>query len=236
MQLVAAVGEQQQQGRRLHVVDQEAEQVKGRLVGPVQVLDDQDRRGPGGQALQQRQHGLEQAGLRRRVGAEPAWCPASRRLGGHLPEVGDQAREQGPPRPEQLVEGGRLPVPAEPAQRLGHRGEGQGALAELDAAAQQHLAAALARPRGELTGQPGLADPGLAAEAHGQGLAGAGAGERRFEAGQLGAAANEARAGDAAGHAREYGPEPARPERLAGALPHQPTTTLPCMEGWIEQW
>jgi hypothetical protein len=102
-----------------------------------------------------------------------------------LPELGQQAGQQRPPGPDQLVQRRRLQPPAQAAERLGHGRVGQRRLAELDAAADQHLPAAAAGLGGEPGDQAGLADAGLAADAQGQRVAAAGVGERRLETAQL---------------------------------------------------
>ena len=60
VQLVAAVGHHQQQPAVAQVADQEAEQVAGGAVGPVQALHHQHGRAVGAQAVQQAEQQLEQ--------------------------------------------------------------------------------------------------------------------------------------------------------------------------------
>jgi hypothetical protein len=208
VQLVGAVGQHQQQPG-LEVADQEGEQVQGGAVGPVQVLHHQHGRGPAGQPLQQGQERLEQPGLAR--GADGG--PGRGRFLAPL-ELGQQAGQQRPPRSDQLVQGRRLQLPAQPAHGLGHRRIGQRGLAELDAAAQQHLSAAPLDLLGEPGDQPGLADAGLAADAQGQQLAVAGVPERRLETAQLSCATDEPRARDGPGHGEEYALRPGRREPI----------------------
>ena len=88
-------------------------------------------------------------------------------------------------------------------------------LAELDAATEQHLPAALADACCELADQPGFADPGLAANADRHRGTAAGLCEGRLEAVELSAPANEAVACDAAGHVTDYALEQIRRERPA---------------------
>src|SRR4029453_2974480 len=106
--------------------------------------------------------------------------------------------------PDQVVEGRGLQSPAQTAEGLDHWRIRQRRLAELDAAAEQHLPTAAADPAGELGNQAGLADPGLAADAQGQRIAATGARERSLETAQLGGAADETGAGDGPGHGEEY--------------------------------
>ena len=229
VQLVGPVGQHQQQGPCLQVVHQEGEQVQGRAVGPVQVLYDQYRRRPAGQALQQGQHGLEQPSLRPWAGGKPD----RPRLGRYLSELGQQAGQHRLSGSDQLVEAIGPQPPAETAQRLGDWRKRQCALAELDAATEQHLPAALADACCELADQPGLADPGLAANADRHRATAAGLCEGRLEAVELSAPANEAVACDAAGHVTDYAPEQIRRERPAAyrAVP-VPQSLRSCSDSW----
>jgi hypothetical protein len=198
VQLVSAVGEHEEQPRP-QVTVEKGEQVQGRAVGPVQVLEHQQGREPVGEALQHGEEGLKQLGLTRRADGE-----AGRRRFPTPPELGQQEREQRSPRPDQVVEGRGLQSPAQTAEGLDHWRIRQRRLAELDAAAEQHLPTAAADPAGELADQAGLADPGFAADAQGQRIAAAGACERSLETAQLGGAADETGAGDGPGHGEEY--------------------------------
>ena len=65
VELVGAVGEQQHDRAVAQVADQEAEQVTGRPIGPVKVLDDEQQRAPLGDPGQDPEQELEQATLRR---------------------------------------------------------------------------------------------------------------------------------------------------------------------------
>ena len=136
--------------------EQEAQQVSGRLVGPVHVLDDQDDRLLLRQGLEQDEEHLEQAGTRR-----PGIC--ARRRG---TEIGQQhaelarglARQQpghlrGAARADQL------------AQRRGERRVGQAARAQLDTAPRREPGRGPHR-RGELCDQPRLAASGFRAGQH----------------------------------------------------------------------
>jgi hypothetical protein len=216
VQLVGAVGQHEQQPS-LQIADQEGEQIQGRAVGPVHVLDHQHGRGPPGEALQQGEECLEQPGLPPRAGR--------RRLLA-LPELGQQAGQQRPSRPDQLVQRRRLQPPAQPAERLGHGRVRQRRLAELDAPAHQHLPAALADLTGEPGDQAGLADAGLAADAQGQRIAAAGVRERRLETAQLGCATDKARARDGPGHGEEY---------ALGLLGRECIAGRPSVPGWVSR-
>jgi hypothetical protein len=210
VQLVGAVGQHHEQPG-LEVADEEGEQVQGRAVGPVQVLHHQHGRGPVGQALQQGEQRLEQLRLPPRAAGQ-----AGRAL--LPPELGQQPGQQRPARPGQLVQGLRLEPAAQAAERLGQGRVRQRRLAQLDAAAEQHLPAALADPTGEPGDQPGLADAGLAADAQGQRIAAAGVGERRLQTAQLCCAIDEPRARDGPGHGEEYALDLLGREPVPGTL------------------
>ena len=80
-------------GRPKRPGEQEAEQVPGRLVGPVQVLDDQQQRGVRGRRLEQRVHGLEQRGpVECATARRPRSAPIIRRPGCSRPGRGARSR------------------------------------------------------------------------------------------------------------------------------------------------
>ena len=118
--------------------------------------------------------------------------------------------------------------PARPGPPARARGPGRGAPGPgartaapsrpVDAAAEQHLPAALADPTGEPGDQPGLADAGLAADAQGQRIAAAGVGERRLQTAQLCCAIDEPRARDGPGHGEEYALDLLGREPVPGTL------------------
>jgi hypothetical protein len=213
VQLVGAVGQHQEQ-RCPQVADEEGEQVQGRAIGPVQVLDHQHGRGPTGETLQQGEERLEHPGLRRPADGQPG----RRRLLA-LPELGQQAGQQRPSGSGQLVQRRGLQPPGQTAERLDYGCVGQRPLAELDAAAEQHLPAAPADLTGEPGDQAGLPDAGLTADAQRHRIAAAGVRERRLKTAQLRCATDEARGRDGPGHGEKYALRLLGPERTAGRLP-----------------
>jgi len=154
--VVGAVGEREQDGHRAQRPDQERGQVQGGLVGPVQVLDDEHHRPGLAQPLEQAEHQLEQlSGLQflRRRGRGSA-----RR------ELRKQPAQSLPGRPEQFLQpSGRSPA-RERAQRPDERRQRQALRAQFDALTRQNAESGRRRPARQLSDQPGLADPGLAAD------------------------------------------------------------------------
>jgi hypothetical protein len=176
VQLVGAVCRQQQHVRQPGRTDQEADQVAGRPVGPVQVLDDQHQGLLCGQPAEQGGDHLEQhasaglaGGLRRRT------------------EFGQQAGEilLTP------VEDGRAVGLHEPAQRGRERGEGQPFLTQLEALTGEDASALGGGQPAELLHQAGLADAGLAADQNGRRLGVAGALEGVAQGGEIGLPADQ---------------------------------------------
>ena len=126
MHLVLAVGEHEQDPAVADGAQQEAQQVAGGRVRPVQVLDDDDQRLGRGEALDQGRHGLEQPATPQRIS------------GGRGAKLGDQAGKVGPSGTRQL---GELVGPEVGDQRAEHRREGgeRGSVrAELQAVPDQH--------------------------------------------------------------------------------------------------
>jgi hypothetical protein len=191
VQLVAAVGEHQRRPGA-QVVDQVAEQVAGRAVGPVQVLDDQQDRSARGQPVQHAQQQLEQAarsGRARRRRRRPA-------------ELRHQPGQLRPRVAEELVQRGGIRRGDQRPQRLDHRRVRQGAVAHVEAAADQHGGVGGPGPPGTLGDQPRLAHPSLARHHHRGGRSGHRPVQRGVEPGQLRGATHQDRAGDALVHAR----------------------------------
>ena len=128
------------------------EQVARRAVGPVEVLDDEQDRRPGGQSLQDAEQQLEQATLGR----------TDAQAGGGSSATGPRSGRSRASSDAALAEHGLQFVgrdsPDQPAQRLDHRGVRQRAVTEHDAAAEQHVDAVGPRQLGELGHQPCLAD------------------------------------------------------------------------------
>ena len=145
VEVVGAVGGDQGDRRVEAAAEQEAHQVAGRLVGPVEVLDDEQQRA-GGSRRPRRGRGRRRAarpGRRGRTRGRSAWLSirwpgssrsrAGWRLGDVVEEVGQLA--------------------GDPAGDLGEGEVGQGAVGEVEAVAGEHLPAARRRPgRGARSG------------------------------------------------------------------------------------
>jgi hypothetical protein len=80
VQLVGAIG-QHQERRTAQVTNQESEEVQGRTIGPMQILDHERRRGPFRQPLQKSKKRLEQPRLGRRANAGRGWLRLVRLIG-----------------------------------------------------------------------------------------------------------------------------------------------------------
>jgi hypothetical protein len=188
VQLVGAVGAYQEHPRGARGADQEGDQVTGRAVGPVQVLDDEHERVLRGLRREETGDEVEQVTPvvvghrtgRTKLREEPG-------------EVGLVAVERRPAVGAQHL-----------AQHGGERRERQPFLAQLEALAGEDPGTSGTGVAGELVDQPGLADAGLAAHEHGGGLVVAGALERLAECGELGLAPHEDGTGPPRGHGNEH--------------------------------
>ena len=186
MELVGAVREQEHHRDVAQVPDEEPEQVAGRAIGPVQVLDDEHDRRPSGQALEDPEEQLEQAALARAVAQGTGRAPAG---SGDGPEVGDQPGQLGATLAQNDVELLRVGPADEPAQGFGDRGVRHRTLAQVDAPAEQDDGALRLGDRGDLRDDPRLADAGLAGQ------------ERRAAATLVGRLQGRAQSADLAGSA-----------------------------------
>ena len=136
----------------------------GRLVGPVEVLDQQEQGRAPGQPPEQAKQQLEHArlvGLAKRADrglAEP-WLQS-----GQLPPRGADQRPHGIG--AQLID--------QQPEHLDDRCVGQAAPADRDAAAPERASAGMDAPPGHLGEQPGLAQPGLARDQDDRGSVGGG--------------------------------------------------------------
>ena len=180
--VIAAVGGHDGQPLGVQHPAQEGDQVPGGLVGPVQVLEYQQHRAGAGQLGQHPEHRAEQLLLHqaRHVAAGRLALVAVRQQPGqHRP--GRQRVEQGT---AGRRAGRRVP------QRVGERQVRHG-VAELGAAAGQDGEALLARPRGQLGDQPGLAHASVAADQGDDRPARAAASSRREQVAELGFPADQ---------------------------------------------
>ncbi len=181
--VVGAIGGQDDEAAGAQGAEEVGEEVAGRGVGPVQVLQGDDDGAAGGDALQEAGGEFEEAGHALLVGTVR---PAGRR---RLAQLGQQ--------PGQFLllarcGGGQLfgQFAAQGAQRGGERGERQTVGADLDAAAE-HDDGALTGGGGELLDEAGLADPGLTADHQRLRVACGGLREGGVQCLQLGCATDE---------------------------------------------
>ncbi len=184
VQLVRAVGRDQHEPLAPRGAQQEREEVAGRAVGPVEVLDDEHERRLVGHAPEQRQQHLEQARLGElRVAG-----------GGGHPGLGQQPGQLGATLAGQLDHRLRAQLALQLPQRADDRGVGQLALAQLDAVAGQDARPGRASALRVLGRQAALADARLARHQQGARLFRGRARQGMVEGGQLLGSADESRA------------------------------------------
>ncbi len=192
VQLVRAIGQHEIHARVAQAAHEQRDEVERRAIGPVEVLEDEHERPVGAEADDRAEDQLEQLrGLDRPVVERRAAV-----------ELGDEPPELGAGRAEQALERRVVLLERQRAQRLDERRE-RHALAELDAAADEHPRAVLGRAPPRLLEQPRLAHAGLAADQDDGRLPRGGVGGRLGEHGQLGDAADEERADQARAHRRD---------------------------------
>ena len=165
MQLVRSIRPDDDEALGSNVASQEGDEIPGRAVRPVQVLEDAHDRRPIAEVAKEREDALEDP----RLGPfrAPGASGVRRRWG---PELGQESTELGGRGGSQVVE---LDI-AEPAARERRRQSPQGlddrcirqaaAISQADAAAFEEERATLARASADFVDQPGLADAGLAAD------------------------------------------------------------------------
>ena len=203
VQLVAAVGAHDQQALVAQSPQQRGEELEGGAVGPVDVLDGEQQRRLGGEAIQERSQQPEEPCLGDGVaGAGDALVALVGRAADA--QLGQQPREIDGRRADQLLEGRRRELAGEAAQGRGDRRVGQPVGAEGQAVAAQDTRAALDREALELAQQARLADARLAPHEHGGRRAVGGSVERRLEALELPGTADELGARDARWHSGDY--------------------------------
>jgi len=183
VQVVAAVARDDHDADGGQPGEQEAEQVAGGLVGPVDVLDDQRDRLVAGEVAQSGEDGVEQlAALDRYL-----------RLGR---ATGQQPGQRGEAFEQVVAEFGAFG--GEPGERLGERQVGRRGVAEVDAVTDQAEDAVGRRAAQELAQQARLAHAGVAADDDGRRQPGLRGADRADEAAELGSSADERSVG--AGH------------------------------------
>ncbi len=182
--VVGAVGGDDDEPGGVQGAEEVAEQFAGGAVGPVQVLDDEDHRAVGGEPFQQPGGQLEQPHRAVLVVPFAGRAPAELRQ-----EPGQFA----------LLAGGCRGASSAPSwRRRARRAVENGAKGSPSAPISTQPPTAMTAPeragRGEeLLDQPGLADPRLTADQQRLRFPGGGAGERGFERGQLGGPTDEYR-------------------------------------------
>ena len=144
------------------------QQVAGRLVGPVDVLDQDEQRPLGGQRPSAAVDGVDQVAPAEPVGAlraigGAALRRAGRALGGvEHPVAGHQPGQRGLGGDQPVGDGGL--VAGDGAEQLAERQVGQGAVAEVEAVTDHDPPAGVDRAVAQLGEQPGLAQAGVAGE------------------------------------------------------------------------
>jgi hypothetical protein len=151
-QRLGAVGPDQQHPPLVQVVGEEGDQVEGRTVRPVQVLQDQDDRVGGGGGVQQGEQLLEQPEPRSR-------CAIALAGGSLARDHPGQERPQVTGRPQQLPD---LLAGQQRTKRLGDRQVRHLGADQVDAPAHQRQRAGGPGPGAELGHQPRLADARVA--------------------------------------------------------------------------
>ena len=148
-------------GRRHHhrrpgrdATRQEAQQPDAHLIGPVQVLEDQEQRPRPAEARQELSHALEDFEIVGRPGIGAAGI-----------QLGQQARQLASAGRGEVRESADLLRDAPGAKRIHPRAEGQDLLAFVTPP-EQDVALPVGGFRGQLADQPGLADPRLAQHQH----------------------------------------------------------------------
>ena len=158
VQVVGAVGRDERDRGVEAAAEQEAHQVAGRLVGPVEVLDDEEQALAGAGRLGEGVHGVEEGGLVGRERTRGRWP-------GQHPLAGQQTEQCGVALGDLVEQVGQLTGDA--AGDLGEGEVGQGAVGEVEAVPGLDQPALGDGAVAELGQQAGLADAGVAGEEDG---------------------------------------------------------------------
>ena len=198
VQLVGPVGQDERHADVAQVPDQEAHQVAGGPVGPVEVLDDEDHRSDRREPVEDAEQHLEQAALgRARVETGSILVRGRAEVRDEAGEVGSAVADDG----IELV--GREPA-HQAAERLDDGGVWQGTVTQDDAAAAEDHRPVAVGEIGKVADEPGLAHAGLAGNHDRAAPPLAGAPQRGSESLELDGPSDEDRAGDAGRHALDY--------------------------------
>jgi hypothetical protein len=212
VELVAAIGEHDRPGPAA-AAHQIADEVEGRRVRPVEVLDHDHERALSGGPLEERPDGVEHAagdeglGHRRRIGHGEPGAQGRR-----------DAHEVGADRVQQRTGAGLVAGPEHGLGRGHDRGEWERRVHEGRTAADNELEPASRRLDAQLQDEPRLPDPRLAADDHRLGVAGGPAIHGGHELVELLGAADDDRARDPAGHGRDHTHAPVRSDAFATAV------------------
>ena len=189
VEVVGPVGADQGHGRLEAAPEQEADQVARRLVGPVEVLHDQEQGLVGAGRLREGVDAVEQGGLVGRDGLG---------VGGlaQHPLAGQQTEQGGVAGRDVVEQLGHFA--GDPAGDLGEGQVGKGGVGEVEAVPGEHLPAAVDDPVAELGEEPCLADAGVSGEQDEgalveRGDAGRGDAERGAQVLQLGISSDQLR-------------------------------------------
>ena len=201
VELVRAVGRDEQHALGAQAAREEGEEGARRGVGPVKVLDRQHHGLVAPEQVEQREQRLEHARLRRLVAVHDRGRRRRR-------ELGEEAREPGPRGRAELVEH-RVAVAREGSQGGDDWGVGELVVAEGHALAADDAGLGRERSALELLQEPRLAYARLTRDERERRPAGGSVGQRRLQLRELSAAADES----AARHARGHGSSIARHRR-----------------------
>ena len=193
IKLVRPVGRDQLYALSAQIAGQEREQVAGRAIGPVHVLEHEHERISAREAAQEAEDQLEQPSLRHRRRRAPVLLAGL--------ELGKQWRQFLSAERRQLLPRRGIELPHPRTQCLDERPEGKPSLLQVQATADEADRAVGFRAREELLDQPGLADPRLAGDDERRGAPLSSRLEARHQQPELVGPAHEARTRHVAAHA-----------------------------------
>ena len=199
-QSVGPDGQHEQQAVSFEVAGQEGHEVARPPIDPVQVLEDQQRRGVGTEVAEQPQHEPEQARLgetRTRVRGGIASAGSSR---DDPSDPGQEPADLLAGRTQDGRDAFRWQVAQEGSQRFGQRRVRQAVVGQVQAATDEDARAIVLGAGDELLDQARLADAGLAGHDDDARLAVGCARERRAQRGELRRSPDELRTRDQANH------------------------------------
>ena len=187
------------------VPSQEAEEIAGRRIAPVQVLEHEHERSVAAQAIHEGEGELEQPRLVGRATGRLRGCARGRAAGARGDRgIVEWRQEAGETRgdshqlradlAEKLGKGVRLQLPAERPERLEEWSVRDALAAEVHAAPDQDAGTGLPRGRGELVHESRLAEARVAADEDDRRSAGLGPPQGGFECKQFGRAPDKDRA------------------------------------------